>query len=340
MKKMLFVIPVLLGLTASLAQNTVQGAGQLAGGDGALGKTYTLYLGTPDALNFTLNKLEYLPGRFITDPGTNDERDFLPAAGKKLVVMHYSVQNPQKKDINFRADYSLKFTGVDSNNKDVPVARASRAYDEITRKSASMTLKPAQKINVISIMELDSRASLPKLMVETNKATKAVWRYDLSGKIAPLTDPFVDPAVKDGSAALDQGIPLKLNFYVPAREVDFKVNSVQYSPNDILDRKVPAGGKILLINLTFRNPHFRPFKIGNAFPPVQVKVFDQDDMAGGQAGKLYFASRDEQLVGELGMNKEIGARLAVALPGGLTPKRLEFTDPNKRTFNVDLSEIK
>ncbi len=63
-------------------------------------------------------------------------------------------------------------------------------------------------------------------------------------------------------------------------------------------------------------------------------------MAGGEVGKLYFASRDQQLDGELGMNKEIGARVAVALPAGLTPRRLEFTDANKRTFSLDLSGVK
>ncbi|WP_255411736.1 hypothetical protein [Deinococcus sp. NW-56] len=40
------------------------------------------------------------------------------------------------------------------------------------------------------------------------------------------------------------------------------------------------------------------------------------------------------------MNKEIGARVAVALPAGLTPRRLEFTDANKRTFSLDLSGVK
>ncbi|WP_104992166.1 hypothetical protein [Deinococcus sp. NW-56] len=203
MTRSLFALPLLLGLTAAPAQNTVQGAGPLAGGEAALGKTYTLYLGTADALNFTLNRVEYLSGRFLTDPGTADERDYLREAGKKLVALHYSVQNPQKRDYNFRADSSLKVTGVDSDNKEVARTRGSMAYDEITRKTASMTLKPAQKINVISILELGSRASLPKLLVETNKATRAVWRYDLRGKVAALPYPFRDPGVPDGSAALD-----------------------------------------------------------------------------------------------------------------------------------------
>lgn len=340
MKKSWFILPALLGLTLALAQNTVQGAGQLAGGDAALGKTYTLYLGTPDALNFTLNKVEYLQGRFLTDPGTNDERDYLRESGKKLVVLHYSVQNPQKKDYNFRVDYSLKFTGIDSNNKELGRVRGSLAYDEITRKYIAMTLKPAQKVNLISILEIDSRASLPKLMVETNKQTKAVWRYDLSGKIAPLKDPFVDPTLKDGSASLDTGIPLKLNVYLPAREVDFKVTDAKYSTEPLLGKTAPAEGRLLLVNITFRNPHFNSFKLGNAFPPVRMKVFDQDDLAGGEVSKFFLASRDQDMVAELAMNKEINARFVVTVPAGMEPKRLEFTDANKRTYNFDLSNIK
>lgn len=340
MKTAFIALPLVLGLTVALASSpAVQGTQQLKGGDGQLGKTYTLNLGTPQALNFTLNKVNYLAGRFIGDPGTPDERDYLQDSGKKLVVLHFSVQNPQKVKYRLRFD-SVNITGVDSNNKEVTRARGSSIYDEISHKTINVDLQPAQKMNVIMLLSLDSRASLPKLMVEANKATKAVWRYNLAGKITPVGDPFRDPSVPDGSASLDQGIPLNLNYSVPAREVDFKVTSLSYSPNDTLDLKVPAGGKILLINLSFRNPHFRPFRLGNAFPPVRVKVFDQDDIAGGQNGKLYFASRDQQLEGELNTGKEIGVRLAVALPGGLTPKRLEFTDALKRTYNIDMSEVK
>ncbi|WP_158679953.1 hypothetical protein [Deinococcus sp. NW-56] len=54
------------------------------------------------------------------------------------------------------------------------------------------------------------------------------------------------------------------------------MTGVQSSTANTLDRKVPPGGKILVVTLTYRNPHFRPFKIGNAFPPVRLKVFDQD----------------------------------------------------------------
>lgn len=339
MKKML-ALPIALGLTAALAATpAVQGTQQLKGGDGQLGKTYTLNLGTPQALNFTLNKVDYLAGRFLIDPGTPDERDYLQDSGKKLVVLHFTVQNPQKVKYRLRYD-SVNIMGVDSNNKEVTRARSSGLYDEISRKTINMDLQPAQKVNAVVLLALDSRASLPKLMVEANKATKAVWRYNLAGKVTPVGDPFRDPSVADGSASLDQGIPLKLNYYVPTKEVDFKVTGLQYSPNDTLDLKVPAGGKILLINLSFRNPHFRPFRLGNAFPPVRVKVFDQDDIAGGQSGKLHFASRDQQLEGELNSGKELGVRLAVALPGSLMPKRLEFTDGLKRTYNIDLTEVK
>lgn len=336
----LLSLSTVLGFGAVLAASPgVQGAGQLKGGDAQPGKTYTLNMGTLQALNFTLNKLEYFQGRFLTDPGTNDERDYLRDSGKKLVILHFTVQNPQKTKVFLRGDL-LNIMGVDSNNKDVKRVYGSGIYDEITRKSANMDLQPAQKLNLVSILELDSRASLPKLMVETNKQTRAVWRYDLKGKVSPLNDPFRDAAVQDGSAALDQGIPLTLNAYLPAREVDFKVTEVKYSTEPLLGKVAPADGKLLVVNLSFRNPHFRPFKIGNAFPPVRLKLFDQDDMAGGEASKFFLASRDQELSGELAQNKEVQARVVVTVPAGMDPRRLEFTDANKRTFNLDLSSVK
>ena len=335
----LLLLPPLLTLTLGLAASpAVQGAGQLKGGDGVPGQTYTLNAGTPAALNFTLLGAEYSADHFITDPGTNDERDYLRPAGKKLAVLHFTVQNPQKVNTRLRGD-TLVLSGVDSNNKQVGRVYGSGVYDEITRKSVNADLQPAQKINLVMAMELDSRASLPKLLVEANRSTHAVWRY--APKIAPVLPAALrDPSVANGSASLDVGIPGTPGTYYPGKDVDFRVNALSYAPGPLLGKTAPAGGKLLLVNLSFRNVHGRLFKLGNAFPPVRVKLYDQDGLGSGEAGKFFLASRDQELSGDLMPGKDVALRLVVSVPAGVEPARLEFTDAHKRTFDFPLSGVR
>lgn len=336
MKGLNLTLAVSLGLTPQLVSAgvpAVQGTQQLKGGDGVIGQTYTLYPGTVDALNFTLGRLEYLSGHFLTDPGTPAERDGLRPAGKKLLIVHFTAHNPQGKERSFNG-FSVFLSGVDSNGKTVRAAQGF--YDEKTLKTVSLSLKPAQKINVVAALELDSRASLPKLLVETNRTTHAVWRYDLNGKVAPVIELLRDPKVPDGSAALDTMIPGRLGVYYPGKELDFRVRSVQFSAEPQLGQAVPAGGRLLLVNLSFRNVHQRAARLGNAFPPVRARVFDQDDLSGGVVSRLFLASRDQPVDASLDAGKEVETRLVVSLPAGMEAHRLQLEDVLGRTFTFDL----
>ncbi|WP_337871455.1 hypothetical protein [Meiothermus sp.] len=94
--------------TGQAPQTQVAGTTQLAGGEGEFGKTYTLGKSYP--LNFTLRSAEYAVNRVTA--GTSV---YAPKANEKLLVLHYTVQNPTQREQNVTWS-SFKFTVVDAKD--------------------------------------------------------------------------------------------------------------------------------------------------------------------------------------------------------------------------------
>lgn len=319
---------VWLGLAPALAQNTgVQGTTQLAGGDAKVGQTVTLFPGTENAMNFTLNSAEYAVGHWFDA----EKNDFLSPAGQKLLILHATVQNPQKVEHFWRGD-SFEITGVDSKNTEVKPEWAW--FDEKTHAPVSMTFKPAQKLDVVFLMKLDARVSLPKLIVHTSN--DKVWRYDLKGKIKGLPAPYADPAVKDGSAALDT-IPGKVGTYY-ASTFDLRLDKVEYSTKPALDKEVPEGGRLLTIYVTYKNPLPAPQLLQGW--TIKPKVFDQDDLEVDDITNGFLTGRDQEIDSQVAPGKEIALRYVLPVPKDTQPKRLELTFDEGRTFKFDLSSVK
>lgn len=314
-----------LCLNAGLAQSpstAVQGAGQLSGGDARVGQTYTLYPGTPEALNVTLRGAEYSVGHFLIREG-----DLVPAAGQKLLLLHLSVQNPQKVARFTRGD-SVTLTGVDSRGAEVKPEW--NWFDEQTHAPVELTLKPAQKLEVIAVMKVDGRSSVPKLILNTSG--NRVWRYDLRGTVKGLVAPYADPQSKDGSVALDvvQG---RTGTYYPA-ELDVRLDRVETVSRPLLGQDVPEGGRLLVLYVTLRNPRPDPQTVTAWM--VSPRVFDQDDQALPQASDAFLLGREQAIGGTLGAGKELAVRSVVRVPGGASPRRLELKVNDSRTFTFEL----
>lgn len=84
------------------------GTAQLPGDDGVIGQVYKLRTGNP--LYFRLNSVEYTVSQLRFGNGI-----VIPQSNEKLLVLHFSVQNPQNTESLVRFD-SLKFTAVDAMN--------------------------------------------------------------------------------------------------------------------------------------------------------------------------------------------------------------------------------
>lgn len=311
------------------ATPVVQGTTQLAGGVGQVGATYTLFLGTSDAINYTIRTMEYSVGHFFTD-----EEDHMAPAGAKSLVLHLTIQNPQKVELHI-SGRSIRFSGVDS--KEQAVEGDGAWYDEQGHASINMSLKPGQKIDVYTRILLTSDVSLPKMIVDDRNNT--VWRYDLHGKVAPLPAGVVDPASKDGSVALD--LPTgKAGVFYP-ENFDVRLDRAEFVATvpDGLD--VPGGSKVLAVYFTLHNPNTVTQSLvpGSAYT-FRSSVADQDGLSTDYQ-QLYLASRDKTLGGDLQAGKDTTARVLFVVDKDVIPKTVQIKmGGGSRPYVITLPDIK
>jgi hypothetical protein len=290
----------------------VQGTQQLAGGVAVVGKTYTLFLGTSDAINYTIRKAEYSVGHFY-----KGDEDSLPPQGYKSLILHLTIQNPQKQERGVSGN-SIRFTGVDSKNQSV--SGEGGWFDEATHSEVSMSLKPGQKIDVYTRILLASDVSLPKLIVDD--ANNKVWRYDLKGQIAPLVSPYADPAVKDGSAALDV-IPGKAGVFYPA-VLDLRVDKVDVPATQPEGMDVSSDQQVVVVYLTFHNANLVPQSmVPGAAYSFRASLLDQDGIAVDYQ-HLYLGTRDRELGGDLPAGKDANVRVLFAVDKDVVPTTLKL----------------
>ena len=290
----------------------VQGTQQLAGGVAVVGKTYTLYLGTSDAINYTIRKAEYSVGHFY-----KGDEDSMPPQGYKSLILHLTIQNPQKQERGVSGG-SIRFTGVDSKNQSV--SGEGGWFDEATHSDVSLSLKPGQKIDVYTRIVLASDVSLPKLIVDD--ANNKVWRYDLKGQVTPLSAPYANPAVKDGSAALDL-VPGKAGVFYPA-VLDLRVDKVDVPAKVPEGMDVGSDQQVVVVYLTFHNANLVPQSmVPGAAYALAASLLDQDGI-GVDYQHLYLGTRDRELGGDLPAGKDASVRLLFAAPKDVVPTTLKL----------------
>lgn len=315
-------------VTTGKAPTEVAGTTQLAGGEGELGKTYTL--GKRDPLNFTLRSAEFTVSRVTI--GTTV---YAPKAGEKLLVLHYTVQNPQKQEENL-SWRSFKFTAVDS--KDVNQVFDSYVAREGTTESLDVSLKPAQKIDVVVVWPVPAAGVIPKLIVERGGGDAApVLRYDLRGKVKPLSAPFADPADASGSTALEE-VPVKAGSYYPLKYFDLRLETVSFT-TDPMNKKGPEGGRRYLVaTIAIKNAITRP--VGYSWGTFKFELKDADGEKTKFNGYLIKAGRDEHAEGELKPGEEYRFRVYFELPQDLAGQTLYVAEGDSRTYAFDISSFK
>ena len=315
--------------TGQAAQTEVAGTTQLAGGEGEFGKTYTL--GKNNPLNFTLKSAEYTVSRVTV--GTNI---YTPKADEKLLVLHYPVQNPTQREQN--VDWaSFRFTAVDA--KDVNQVFDNYVAREGSSEMYNARLKPAQKIDLIAAWTVPAAGVIPKLIVERESGAP-VLRYDLRGRVKPLTAPFADPGDSSGATAL-QEVPAAPGTYYPLKLFDMKLEAVSFT-TDPIDKRAPAQGKRYLV---------ATISIKNATGPTAREAnynygtfkFDLKDADGEKVhfdDYLMKATRDEHAEGRLKPGEEYKFRVYFEMPQDLTGQTLYALEGDSRTYAFDISSFK
>lgn len=311
------------------AQTQVAGTTQLAGGEGELGKTYTLGKGRP--LNFTLRSAEYTVNRVTV--GTHV---YAPEANEKLLVLHYTVQNPTQQDQNVTWN-SFKFTVVDA--KDVNHVFDNYVARQGTTENYNVNLKPAQKVDLVAAWSVPASGVMPKLIVERERDAP-VLRYDLRGKVKALPAPFADPADPSGATALEE-VPAKPGTYYPMQIFDVKLESANFS-TEPMEKRVPAEGKRYLVaTLSIKNacgPTTREvnFNYGN----FKFVLEDADGEKQEFDGYLIKVARDEHADGRLKPGEEYKFRIYFELPQDVAARTLYAAERDSRVYAFDLSQFK
>lgn len=219
------------------------GTAQLAGDNGELTKLFTLR--KDDPLYFSLLKAE-----FTVNPVLVGDKLYSAKSDEKLLILHFTIQNPNKTDRFIRWD-SLRFMVVDALN----VNHACRADwgDELTHQPVQLSLKPAQKLAIYTVIPVPAAGEIPKLMVQSNQDDDGpVLRYDLRGKIAPLPVPIADPADATGATARKE-VPAQLNTSYGLDEFAVTVEKTEFVTTALDTTPPPAGGRFLVLTMLVKN---------------------------------------------------------------------------------------
>lgn len=295
------------------------GTAQLAGDNGELGKVYSLVKSSP--LYFSLKSAE-----FTTAQVKIGDEFIFPTADEKLLVLHFTIQNPQKGERFVRGDY-LKMTAIDAMNVNHE-AEASWG-DAQTHNTVALTLKPAQNIEVYGVVRVPAKGLVPKLMVmPPSEDDGPVLRYDLRDKVAPLQPPIADPSDPTGSTALTK-VPAQVNTVYPYEKFNMTVEKFEYT-TDALGEEAPGEGERYLVATLL---------IVNAFPGdtflrsdyITPVVTSTDGQELGYKDML-FATSNQKVAQDVKAGQQLRVRIYFTVPKASTPQTLDLKEGDSRTY--------
>ncbi len=302
----------------------VLGTTQMDGVAAHLGETFTL--GQQSPLNFTLTRAEYSLGRVVLGNTV-----YFPKAGEKLLALHFTVHNPQKRDVRYYwAD--LNFTAVDAQDRNHVFAQA--VVRDGTTERLEINLKPAQKVQVMTVIRVPAAGVVPKLLVQRESA---LLRYDLRGQVTRLPAALADPTDPDGATAATQ-IRSTPGSFVPLEAFDVRLDEAKWT-EEVLNGKAPrAGRRFLVAVFTVKNP----LASGQSYAWSDFKptLRDADGERVEYNGVMLKASRDEHAGGRLPGGEETRVRFFFELPANVGVDSLSITDSAGRLYGYDLKDVK
>lgn len=200
-------------------------------------------LGKIDPIDFTLRGAEFTLARVAFG-----ETAIIPRADEKLLVLRYTLRNPQKIE-RLANSATLHFTVVDA-------AGQLHGYEELagvagTRAALDLFLRPGQTVEAYTVIRTTAKGITPKLIVEPEDG--AVLRFDLRGKVPALGVPFLDPA-DAGGASVRPLILVAPGVAVPTGAFDVQLDDVAFTLKPLLDDEpVPAGKRFAVFTLNVKN---------------------------------------------------------------------------------------
>jgi len=324
--------PAAGNITPGQAKAIVLGTTQMPGDFGKIGQTYTM--GKYEPVNFTLKSAEYSIGFFGVEPNR-----WVPSANQKLLILHYTIHNPLPKEQTYDWSY-MHFTAVDSKDKNADAIQA--VAREGTTENGRITLKPAQKAEVMSAIIVPAEGVIPKLIVEREKGQPVV-RYDLRGKVTPLPPHCADPSDVSG-ATVRREIDAKQGTFYLLGGIEARLDSVTYSKEPIADFELPAGKQNVIAVFTIKSTPKRSENY--AWSTFDAVLRDADGEKTPYNQWLLKGSRNERAEGKLEPGEEVRVRFFFPIPEKVTGKALLLKEGNyvgiadARVFAFDLAGAK
>jgi len=307
------------------AKRVVLGTTQLNGDQAQFAVTYTL--GKVDPLNVTLDSAVY-----TVEPQMIGTGIYSVDAGEKLLVLNYTLHNPNPRERGLGWS-TFEINAVDA--KDTNWRFCTAVGMDATKETCNMSLKPAQKTKVYTIIKVPAKGEIPKLMFQSRD--KLVLRYDLRGKVKPLPAPIADPSDPTGGTALES-VPAQMGTFYPMRELFGKIDSVTFT-TDKVNGRAPAKGKRYAVILgTARNN--LTVKLSYAWGTFRPTLSVAD---GGEIrwnGTTIYPTRDETVSATLAPGQEVRFRWFFEVPSDLGLQSLAVRQGNGRSYSYDLSAMK
>jgi len=310
----------------------VLGTTQLPGDFGKVGTTYTI--GKSEPINFTLRSAEY-----SIKPITVGMNTWVPEAGQKLLVLHYTVHNPIPREQNYCWS-SIRFTAVDGQDTNHEFIQA--VSREGSDQSLSLNLKPAQKLDVVTALLVPANGVTPKLIV-TREQGAPVIRYDLHGKARALIPPYAAESDTDGATALGEVASAPGAFY-PIGIFDARLDEASYVEGPLLKRDPGPGNRFITAVFTIKNTTATPQTYTWSDFIAELRDADGEKVKYTQA--LLKATRDEVASDTVAPGEEARIRFFFPLPKNVAAKSLRLSEGKKvgiqaaRVFVFDISSAK
>jgi hypothetical protein len=299
------------------------GTAQLAGDNGEFNKIYTLR--KDRQLYFSLKSAAYTTARVCIG-----NRSYYPKADEKLLLLRFTIQNPQKEDTFVRGD-GLKFMAVDAMN--VNHSAPIEWGDAESRNYVAINLKPAQKLEVYTVITVPAKGEIPKLMVQPND-DGPVLRYDLRGKVTPLPAPIADPNDEKGASARPT-VPAQPGVTYPYAAFDITVEKTEYATTTIGKTTLKKGERCFIATLLLKNlnPGEKYLRFDSITP-----VLTSTDGEPLRYCEMLLATADRPVAMPVRPDSETRVRLTFLVPEGATAKTLALKEGDTRIYEYALVE--
>jgi len=296
--------------TAAKPKPATQPTVQLPGDNGEFGTVYSLRKEEP--LYFRMKSAE-----FTTEQVRIGKELYFPTASEKLLVIHFTIQNPGKTERLVRCD-SLRFTAVDAMN--VNHEAVWNWGDEKNKESVDMMFKPAQTLDVFTIINVPAKGIIPKLMVLPSQENDGpILRYDLKNpknKVEPLSKYVADPSDPSGYTALET-VPAELNVSYPYHRYDIKVLKFETVSENLGNFELEEGEDFFLATVSIQCEALdRPYLTVSSLLPKLISA-DGEEL---QYEDILLATANRPIERSLKQGDEITVRILFRVPKDATPK--------------------